>query len=68
MNCRAHALNAANIAHKLTYLSRRKEVNGQDSVVLPHDEAMEMKEQLLAISYLLNDIHDDRDRGDDSGA
>lgn len=68
MNCRAHALNAANIADKLTYEIRRKEVNGQDSVVLPHDEAMEMKEQLLAISHLLNDIQDDRDRDGDSGA
>ncbi len=65
MDYRAHARNAANIAHRLTYVSGRKTVNGQDSVVLPHDEAMIMVDHLLKISLLLNDIQDGRDRGDE---
>ena len=60
MKHREHALNAANVADKLTYRSRRrKEFEGKDVVIIPHDEAMEMKEQLLAISHFLNDLADD---------
>ena len=65
MDYRTDALNAANIADRLSYASGRKTVNGQDSVVLPHDEAMIMVDQLLKISHLLNDIQDGRDRGDE---
>lgn len=62
MNLRKHALDAANIADKLTWQTREKEVNGQKVVIVPADEASAMKEQLIAISHILNDIADVQDR------
>lgn len=63
MNIRQHAINAANIADKLTYQSRRrKDFEGRDVVYIPYDEAMAMVDQLVTISHKLNDIADDDDR------
>ena len=63
MSLRNHALNAANIADKLTWASREREVDGQKVVVVPVDEAFAMKDQLLTISHILNDVADEKDRG-----
>ena len=62
MPLRNYALQAANVADRLTWESRRRVVDGQEVVIVPLDEAERMKTELLAISHQLNDIQDDRDR------
>ncbi|MFC3530202.1 hypothetical protein ACFOMH_18695 [Paracoccus mangrovi] len=61
MNLRAQALNAANIADRLTWQTRTKMVDGEKVFVVPAGEATAMKEQLIAISHVLNDIADNQD-------
>lgn len=63
MPLRIHALNAANIADKLTREIRTKEIGGQKGVFIPIDEASAMKDQLVAISHTLNDIADSHEGG-----
>lgn len=54
------ALQAANIADKLIWASRQREIDGRKVVIVPVEEAEEMKDELLAISHMLNDIQDAR--------
>lgn len=58
MTLREYALDAANIADKLTYESRVRTVDGQKVVIVPYDEATSMKDQLVKISHCLYDIAD----------
>ncbi|NKX75606.1 hypothetical protein [Tritonibacter mobilis] len=61
MTFRKHALNAANIADKLTWATRTREVDGVKVVLVPREQADAMKDQLVAISHALNDIADEQD-------
>lgn len=67
MRLQKHALDAANVADKLSYTSRVKTIGGQNVLIVPYDEAMTIKDQLVAISHVLNDIAD-REGGSDTGA
>lgn len=64
MILRGHALDAADVADKLSYMSRVRTVDGQKVVIVSYEEAMAIKDQLLAISHVLNDIADRADSAD----
>ncbi|WP_226554805.1 hypothetical protein [Celeribacter naphthalenivorans] len=61
MTLRKHALNAANIADKLTWATRTREVDGIKVIFVPCEEAEAMKDQLVSISHVLNDIADEQE-------
>lgn len=58
MRYRELGIRAANMADLLTQQTRRKPVGGVDSVVLPYEAAMSMKNDLIEICHLLHDLHD----------
>lgn len=61
MSLKAYAGMAANAADKLTYVSRKRVVEGQEVYIVPCGEAEQMKADLVKISHLLNDLQDERD-------
>lgn len=62
-----YARRAAYIAHELTYVSRKRTVDGQDVYILPADQAERLKTDALEICDLLNDLQDERDKSGAGG-